>query len=169
MAMIHVMSSDNSTTLTNVQDEDVQPNAVDIRLAKVYRIKHHQFMLSENNEKVHRGTEELVPDDNRMFHLYNGTYEVVMDNIVSVGPNEAGWVITRSTLNRNGIFLTSGLYDSGYHGVMAAAMHVNCGEAQIEVGARIGQFILFDSPSMMQYTGSYGLNSEHDKKYGDIQ
>ena len=39
-----------------------------------------------------------------------------MENIVSIEEGYAGFVITRSTLNRNGVFITSGLYDSGYHG-----------------------------------------------------
>jgi deoxycytidine triphosphate deaminase len=99
------------------------------------------------------------------FYLYPGTYEVVMENIVTIGPHEAGWVITRSTLNRNGIFLTSGLYDSGYSGVMAAAMHIFGDGIKIEPGSRIGQFLLFKSESIGTYEGSYGAESEHDKNY----
>ena len=43
-----------------------------------------------------------------------GSYEAIMDAYVTVGAVEAGWVVPRSTLNRNGLFITSGLYDSGY-------------------------------------------------------
>jgi deoxycytidine triphosphate deaminase len=89
-----------------------------------------------------------------------------MENIIRVGENEAGWVITRSTLNRNGLFLTSGLYDTGYHGVMAGVLHVTVGPARIKRGTRIGQYLSFDAEALHSYEGSYGLNSEHDKKYG---
>jgi deoxycytidine triphosphate deaminase len=131
----------------------------------VFRILPNVCTLSEN-QKGHRGSVELQPDILGFWHLDPGTYEVVMENIVEVGEGEAGWVITRSTLNRNGIFLTSGLYDSGYHGVMAGAMHVNCGQFSIQKGTRIGQFLLFKAESLHKYDGSYGLNKEHDKKYG---
>jgi deoxycytidine triphosphate deaminase len=89
-----------------------------------------------------------------------------MKNIISVGQGEAGWVITRSTLNRNGLFLTSGLYDSGYHGAMAGMLHVTIGQARIKKGTRIGQYLSFEAESLSMYDGDYGINKEHDKKYG---
>ena len=162
--MIHIMG-EHGSKLTGVQPGDVQPNAVDLRLGKVFRILPNVCTLSEN-QKGHRGSVELQPDEQGFWHLEPGTYEVVIENIIEVGEGEAGWVITRSTLNRNGIFLTSGLYDSGYHGVMAGAMHVNCGQFSIQKGTRIGQFLLFKAESLHKYNGSYGLNKEHDKKYG---
>lgn len=89
-----------------------------------------------------------------------------MENLIHVGDGEAGWVITRSTLNRNGLYLTSGLYDSGYNGVMAAVLHVTCGMARIKRGTRIGQYISFEAEALSSYDGDYGLKKEHDKKYG---
>lgn len=162
--MIHILSDNTKSNLTAVQPGDSQPNAVDLRLGKVFKIAPETFIISED-EKVHRGSREIQPTDDGWYDLSSGSYEIVMENIISVGPDEAGWVITRSTLNRNGIFLTSGLYDSGYIGVMAGVMHINCGPARIKKGTRIGQFLLFKSESLSAYSGSYGLNSEHDKKY----
>jgi len=162
--MIHIMG-EHGSKLTNVNEVDVQPNAVDLRLGKVFKIKNETFALCEDY-KVHRGSEELLPDEEGFWRLEPGTYEVVMENIIEIGEGEAGWVITRSTLNRNGIFLTSGLYDSGYHGVMAGAMHVTTGPLTIRKNTRIGQFLLFKAESLHKYNGSYGLNKEHDKKYG---
>jgi deoxycytidine triphosphate deaminase len=162
--MIHIMG-EHGSKLTNVHEVDVQPNAVDLRLGKVFKIKNETFALSEDY-KVHRGSEELLPNEVGFWTLEPGTYEVVMENIIEIGEGEAGWVITRSTLNRNGVFLTSGLYDSGYHGVMAGAMHVTTGPLTIRKNTRIGQFLLFKAESLHKYDGSYGLNKEHDKKYG---
>jgi deoxycytidine triphosphate deaminase len=162
--MIHILGSQSSSTLTSVQQEDSQPNAVDLRLGKIYKMRNNEFVISED-EKRHRGTEEIQPDEHGWFTLPEGTYEVVMENIVHVGPDEAGWVITRSTLNRNGLFITSGLYDSKYHGVMAGALHVRGGPARIKKGTRVAQFLLFKAEALSAYNGSYGLQSEHDKKY----
>jgi deoxycytidine triphosphate deaminase len=165
--MKHVLSPNSKTTLTNVQDGDSQPNAVDLRVGKIFHIKPDIFVLSEE-EKQHRGSVEVTPNlTDGYFHLYAGnSYEVIMENIINVGEGEAGWVITRSTLNRNGVFLTSGLYDSGYHGAMAAVMHVTSGAFKLKPGTRIGQYLSFNAESLSMYNGSYGLNSQHDKKYG---
>ena len=163
--MKHIMGKLSRTKLTNVEDGDSQPNAVDLRLDKVYKIKKDVFEIS-NEHKKHRGTDyELKPDHQGYFFLEPGSYEVVMSNIIHIGENEAGWVITRSTLNRNGIFLTSGLYDSGYHGVMAGVLHVSIGPARIKKGSRVGQFLLFEAESLSSYDGDYGVGKEHDKKY----
>jgi deoxycytidine triphosphate deaminase len=88
-----------------------------------------------------------------------------MENVINVGEGEAGWVITRSTLNRNGLFLTSGLYDSGYHGVMAGVLHVNAGPAKIKQGTRIGQYLSFNAEALHSYAGDYGIGKAHDTKY----
>jgi deoxycytidine triphosphate deaminase len=163
--MLHIKGPNNKSSLTNVQPGDVQPNAVDLRIDKIFSISNDVFSISEDGKK-HRGTKELTPDSDGNFYLIPGTYEVVMENIITIGEGEAGWVITRSTLNRNGVFITSGLYDSGYNGVMAGAMHVKCGPAIIKRGTRVGQFLLFKSETLKMYDGDYGLNKEHDKKYG---
>ena len=148
-----------------MQDGDSQPNAIDLRLDKVFKIKKEVFEIS-NEHKKHRGTEyEVQPDDYGYFFLEPGDYEVVMENIIQVGENEAGWVITRSTFNRNGLFLTSGLYDSGYHGSMAGVLHVGIAAARIKKGTRIGQYLSFDAESLSTYDGDYGIGKEHDKKY----
>ena len=162
--MKHILGPNSRSTLTKVQEGDSQPNAVDLRLDKVFNIKQDVFAISEEN-KTHRGTTEHLPNVDGWWQLLPGHYEVVMENIINVGQGEAGWVITRSTLNRNGVYLTSGLYDSGYNGVMAGVMHVTIGPLRIKRGTRIGQYISFDAEMLKAYNGSYGVNSEHDKKY----
>ena len=163
--MKHIMGKQSRSSLTNVEENDVQPNACDLRLGKVFKIKEELFEIS-NDHKKHRGTEyEVQPDEDGYFYLVPGHYEVVMDNIIHVGEGEAGWVITRSTFNRNGLFLTSGLYDSLYHGVMAGVLHVTIGDARIKKGTRIGQYLSFDAQMLHGYDGDYGINKDHDKKY----
>lgn len=163
--MKHILGPNSRSSLSNVQEGDSQPNAVDLRLGRVYKISDNVFEVS-NDHKKHRGSEEIFPDGEGYYNLSIGSYEVVMENIINVGPNEAGWVITRSTLNRNGCYITSGLYDSGYHGVMAGVLHVTTGPARIKQGTRIGQYLSFDSESLSSYDGDYGINKDHDKKYG---
>ena len=164
--MKHILSKTNDSDLTNVQEGDSQPNAVDLRVSKIFKMD-GQFLISED-KKVHRLTEELIPDEKDWWSLDTGVYEIVMENIVSVGEGYAGFVITRSTLNRNGVFITSGLYDSGYHGVMAGALHVRGGKTYIKKGTRVGQFIMFEAETLSLYDGSYGIGKQHDNKYGEV-
>ena len=166
--MIHIAAQDTQSNLTNVELSDIQPNAVDLRVEKIFRMDLNKtFTIGEENGKEvkqHRGSTELYPDEEGYWYLNPGSYEIVMENIIHVGPDEAGWVITRSTLNRNGLFITSGLYDSGYHGVMAGALHVTA-PAKIKKGTRVGQFLLFTSQSLKKYDGDYGIGKAHDQKY----
>lgn len=164
MSMKHIQSNKSFSSLTNVQPKDVQPNAVDLRVGKIFNITDTTFTIDED-QKVHREKYQLEPWEDGYYYLYPGLYEVVMENQIEVGENEAGFVITRSTLNRNGVFLTSGLYDSGYKGVMAAVMHVGVGLMKIKPGTRIGQYLCFDSQMLHHYDGDYGVDKQHDKLY----
>ena len=162
--MKHILGTNSRSLLSEVEPGDVQPNAVDLRLDKVFEIHPDVFTISETN-KIHRKTSLVEPDQFGWYQLLPGHFEVIMKNKITVGENEAGWVITRSTLNRNGVFLTSGLYDSGYSGVMAAVMHVSVGAIRIQRGTRIGQYLSFEAEMLKKYEGSYGSGSDHDKKY----
>lgn len=172
--MKHILGPNSRSTLTNVQEGDSQPNAVDLRLDKVFKILPTVFEISEKHKKM-RDVKEILPDEEGYFNLEVGDYEVTMMNNISISKMEAGWVVTRSTLNRSNIRVYSSLYDSGYGydaktgkivgGVMAGCMCVGTGPAKIQKGTRIAQFLLFDAESLLMYDGSYGNHKEHDKKY----
>ena len=165
--MRHILSVGDEldqVLLSNVQDGDSQPNAVDLRVKQVFSLNDAPFRLI-GDEKQHRGSQLLPLDGDDCWNLEPGVYEIIMDNVVTVPEGYAGWVITRSTLNRNGLHITSGLYDSGYHGVMAGLLHVAHGPATIQKGSRVGQFIMFDAETLSLYDGDYGVGKIHDTKY----
>ena len=164
MSMINIGGSTATSNLSSIQEGDVQPNAVDLRLGRVFKISTDLFTIDED-QKIHRGSEEVFPDGTGYYYLGAGKYEVIMENEIEVGPDEAGFVITRSTLNRNGCFLTSGLYDTGYKGVMAGVLHVNCGPMRIKPGTRVGQYLNWKAEALSNYDGDYGTGKEHDTKY----
>ena len=163
MNMINI-GGNNKSTLTAIQPGDVQPNAVDLRLGKVFWIAANEFVIDED-QKQHRGSTPVMLDNDGYYRLQPGHYEVIMENEISVGDGEAGFVITRSTLNRNGVFLTSGLYDTGYAGVMAGVMHVSVGPMKIKPGTRVGQYLSWEAEALSSYDGDYGHGKDHDKKY----
>lgn len=170
--MKHIAGNRSSSSLSHTRHVDIQPNAVDLRINKVFKICPSPMVLSEKT-KIRRTTVELPPVPNLFpdepglmgWCLEPGVYEVIALGEIKIGPNEAGWVIPRSTLTRNGNMITGGLYDSGYEGVMGIALHVNCGTLVIGCDTRFAQFILFDAEALKQYNGSYGKSSEHDKLY----
>ena len=164
MTMINIGGPTTTSDLTAIKNGDVQPNAVDLRLGKVFKISDNVFTIDEE-QKVHRGSTEFEPWQDGYYYLVPGQYEVIMENEINVGPDEAGFVITRSTLNRNGCFLTSGLYDTGYNGVMAGVLHVNCGLMRIKPGTRIGQYLNWKAEALSSYDGDYGKGKQHDEKY----
>ena len=166
MSMKHISATTSTSTLTKVQPKDIQPNAVDLRIGKVFKINDKLFQIDEE-EKRHRGSVEMKCDLAGYWTLDPGSYEVIMENEIEVGPGEAGWVITRSTLNRNGVHLTTGLYDTGYNGVMAGVMHVNINAFRVKKGTRIGQYLNFQAENIGNYDGDYGKGGEHDRKYGE--
>jgi deoxycytidine triphosphate deaminase len=162
--MKHIMGPNSRSELSKVQEGDVQPNAVDVRVGQIFKIGSNDFIIDEE-KKVHRDTKELFPNEDGYWVLEPGAYEAVMTNIIKVAEGEAGWVVVRSTLNRNGVFLTSGLYDSGYHGVLAACLHVTSGVMKMAKGTRLGQYVSYESEALHSYDGDYGLGKEYDKKY----
>lgn len=158
--LVHIATNGAQSSLTELDDDCIQPNAVDLRLDKIWKM-YGVFTIDEE-QKVHRSKIEVKLDSDGYYTLTPGAYEVSMRGIVSMGQAEAGYVITRSTLNRNGVFITSGLYDSGYEGSMAACIHVGGGDMRVKPGTRIGQFILWNAQSVSQYDGDYGIGKEMD-------
>lgn len=140
-----------------------QPNAVDIAVDSVYKICNTEFTLTKDNSKEHRKTQKLEPDHEGFWVLGPGSYEIITSADVSVANRECGFVITRSTLVRNGCFVFSGIYDSGFNGKIGCSMLVTTGVFKIQKGARIAQFYLITSRKAdTVYKGSYGASSEFD-------
>ena len=57
--MKHILGPNSRSTLTEVKEGDSQPNAVDLRLGKVFRICPNNFWVS-NTEKKHRNSIEPI-------------------------------------------------------------------------------------------------------------
>lgn len=153
--MIHSLSETSKSKFIFEQDDDsLQPNAFDFRISRVFRFKTDLFELRKDDSKTHRKQEEILPDENGVWFLTSGDYNVLTDIECKISEGEAGFVIQRSSLNRNGIFLTSGLYDSGFNNTLGCVMHVN-GVFKVQRGSRIGQFILTKAETLKLYNGSY--------------
>ena len=56
----------NTDHICAIDKNQIQPNAVDLRIAKLFRLLPTEFYLS-NDRKQHRQQEEIHPDDNGEF------------------------------------------------------------------------------------------------------
>lgn len=82
--------------------------------------------------------------------------DFLSDFYVDIPEGVAALLIVRSTFNRGGNFVTSGLYDSGFKGNIGAALHNNgSSNAFVGKGTRIGQIIFVSSDSVGMYAGGY--------------
>jgi deoxycytidine triphosphate deaminase len=149
----------NTDHISAIDEIQIQPNAVDLRIAKLFRLLPTEFYLS-NNRKQHRQQEEIHPDDTGEFFLEpNQSYQFDCLETVTIPTGYAGWLIARSTLNRNGVFITSGLYDSGFNNIVGGTMHVRAGPAKIVNHTRIAQFIYAEAETVGMYDGDYNAPS----------
>ena len=159
-------------TLEDWMERDfLSPNAIDFSLDKLFTInKERPFILLEDNTKLHRGGLENTPfknlplpglsdkfsENKDMFVLESGeVYDGMSNMTVDIPEGIACILIIRSTLNRNNLIMSNGLYDSGYQGALGFSIQSRGGDALIEPSARVGQVIFVSSENASMYKGGY--------------
>lgn len=142
-------------------EKQVQPNAIDFTVDKVFSVaRANAFIISEAG-KVMRGGAPFLPVEDRasgieFWNFSEGTmWDCLSDVYVDVPEGVAAMLVPRSTFTRNGLFLTSGLYDSGFKGHIGFVLHNRAGLAKVGVGTRVGQVIFVESQSAGTYAGGY--------------
>lgn len=163
--------------ITNIADieKSLQPNAIDFTLDRLLIISDHSDFVISEETKVMRNSQELHPE---LFKKYNQNfwkldakkaYDGTSKIYINLPEGVAARLIVRSTLNRNGLFITSGLWDSGFKGHVACVIHNRSGRAFIAPGTRIGQIIFEKADSYSLYSGSYNhAQGTHWKEKGEI-
>ena len=143
-----------------LQKDDFQPNGIDIRINKLYGLHSydHAALLSEIRSiptpyPVEPYAQHKLWGRN-VFELSPGVWEFETELQVEVPDNFIGIIHQRSTLSRAGVLVTSGIYDSGYKGLIAGQIHTPR-QLYLERGVRIAQFILLPATSRGRYSGIY--------------
>lgn len=164
----------------------VQPNAIDFSLDQLFH-KEPTFTYLSNDKSVvkHKNhtpveltdaytarllnsaqIESLEPDQVTGWLLQpNMIYDGLSSVYVKVPEGMCALIVGRSTLNRNAVLLTSGLYDSGFEGNIGFALHNRLGTTFIEKGTMVGQIIFFDAETAHMYKGHY--NTENGQHWSD--
>ncbi len=137
-------------------DKYIQPNAIDFTLDVLHEPENgSEFILSESRKQMRPHIKVNVEDDGFWELSSNKFYDGLSDIYVKIPLGVACLLVSRSTLIRNGLFITSGLYDSGFYGHIGCVIHNTTGISRIEPGTRIGQIIFVASPNSGAYNGSY--------------
>lgn len=149
------------TVVSPVDEDMIQMHALDIRIDKVYRIV-GGFFIPEKGKTSQSKKEEMLPvvepalPMREIFSLTPGVYAFDAVQSVEMAEGEAGWLVPRSSLTRNGVDVRSALYDAGYKGGVNGIIVVhNPHGCSIERNARIAQFVIVKAETAKLYDGQY--------------
>lgn len=147
------------TVVRPVDESMIQMHALDIRIDKVQYIS-GCAEIPKDGKTVQANkadnTPLIGPDGRDYWHLFPGVYSFDAFQSVSMADGEAGWLVPRSSLTRNGVDVRSALYDAGYQGGVNGIIVVhNPGGIKIERGARIAQFVIVKAETAKLYDGQY--------------
>jgi len=173
---IHPLGSSQSK-ITNVDDQCIQPNAIDIRLDKLFvnnRTKGYapRILLDKT---IHMTFDPVEPQGDTVYHYGNcdenadynpknpifilqpnRVYQFESLHDVEIADGELGYIVARSSLVRNGLIVTSGIFDCGFRGRLGGVIHNLSGwPVIIEQNARIGQLVIARSENIKKYDGQY--------------
>lgn len=135
-----------------IAKDALQPNTIDLTLKKIATITNGGRILAHS--KADLPLYGYVPCDNGIYSLSPGAYSVDFNEYVCVPENVAGIIICRSSLNRIGAFITSGLYDTGFRNYIGAVLRTEAA-IELQVGARIATMIFVDAQANSMYSGRY--------------
>jgi len=137
--------------LTPLDEEQLQPNGVDLTAAKVYEQTAPGRIGRDDKEIGER--DEIEPVDGA-FELDPGAYIVQYGERIRVPEGHVGFVLPRSSLMRNSCMLHTAVWDAGYEGRSEGLLEVHH-EVSIERGARFAQFVLAAADHEGTYGGDY--------------
>ena len=144
--------------MTEKQQKDcIQQCGIDITLDHCFMVDSSVVaVLSENGRKFKPVNKMEPTTEDGFYNLHQGyNYDWSSDFIVRVPEDHCALIIVRSSLNRVGGGITSGLYDAGYFGSCAGALRLFAGSVSIERHTRIAQIVFIKSESASQYNGIY--------------
>lgn len=137
-------------------DKQVQPNAIDFTLDQIKSLAVGSPAVVTEDRKTMRKLFDIDVNPAGLWQLNHGTvYDGMSDMYVEVPDGQTAVLFTRSTLARNGTFLVSGLYDSGYKGHIGFTLYPLGGSIAIAPGTRVGQIAFMSADAAKQYAGGY--------------
>ncbi|PSQ19844.1 deoxyuridine 5'-triphosphate nucleotidohydrolase [Halobacteriales archaeon QS_8_69_26] len=140
-----------------VNDEQVQPNGVDLTLEAVFEQRDSGWI--GRDAKTVGDRQAVEPDEvgeqvPETYYLTPGGYVVRYAETVSIPREHVGFLYPRSTLLRNSCMLNTAVWDAGYEGKGEGLLQVH-NDVAIERGARVAQLVLAAADHQGTYAGDY--------------
>lgn len=131
---------------------EVQQNGIDLTLGSV-EIINGGFLGREKREIM---TYSKLDYDADGFYTFDPSrsYSITFQQSIKVPDNMCASIVQRSTLNRMGAFILSGVYDSGFENTIGAVLRTSA-LVRIQQGARIAQILFHEADAASLYNGVY--------------
>ena len=144
----------------------IQPNGIDFTLDALHMVDTYApAFISETSREFKKTTPVFstqMGDGRNMYTLYqNVCYDFVSNIKVNIPSGVMAKLEVRSTLNRVGVGLTSGVYDTGFSGNIAGHLRPFAGQVYIEPGTRIGQIVFYTAVESSSYDGIYNNQTDY--------
>ena len=161
-----------SGMITGFEESNIQQQGIDIRVAKIKKIKKGAMGVIPVEGKTVIPEYEEVP----ALHLKNGdmrvhgwmlpagVYDIEFIEGVNVASDKCMKPLTRSSLVRCGAQIDSGLFDAGFNTAHAGAMLYVTNPIVIGVGARVAQIVCLESNEVSNlYNGQFQNDKQRQK------
>ena len=112
---------------------------------------------------THTPVEKISLEEKRGFLLYEGVYDVIMNEGCKIAPNRVGLIRQRSSLMRNGAIITSSVFDPGFETDNIGTYMIVFETIFIEEDARVAQ-IYFHECSPVSEDQLYNGQWQNDKQ-----
>lgn len=130
---------------------EVQQNGIDLTIESVEGVNGGVLGIHERRLGTYV---EIETDRDGYWDLFPGVYSIMFQQEVEVPDNMCAEIVQRSTLNRMGGFILSGVYDSGFKNQIGAILRVSV-QLKIQKGARVAQILFQDADPASLYNGVY--------------
>lgn len=145
----------------------VNPNAIDFTIDRLFKVDETTTAVITETTRTFRDTPEVPTNTDGMWVLAPRTvYDGMSFMHVEVPNNVACMLVNRSTFNRCGAHLNSGLYDSSFQGNIGFTLTNRSGGLITAPGTRVGQIIFINSEAAGKYAGIYN-NAESGTHWSD--
>ena len=136
--------------ILNFCEKAIQPNSIDLRIKNIAEIQDGGYLLKD--KKLIKS--KKMPQKT-IWKLKKGkAYDIEFEEYVKIPKNIAAFITHRSTLNRMGAFIMSGIYDSGFENYVGAILRTNT-NIKVGKGVRIATIFFVKADSCYNYQGQY--------------
>lgn len=142
-------------------NEQYQPNGIDLRVKKIKKLIPTENIGIINNIKKLPHTIEITPNDDGIILLKRNTMYVFDLGEHYIPENTVGTFEIRSTLMRMGAILSSSLADQGYKGSLMMNYYNPVMDINLKLNERVVQMIIHSAENGSLYNGDY----QNDKFY----